>query len=76
MKKIKSHIEGYECSLINKEVEITFHYIEDKKRNIKTEGKMEYCNSTEECGVQDKSGGLDWDKCPIRGKTMKQLYDF
>lgn len=69
--------ENYDCPVINKNVTIRFNYIEDKKRGVygRPEAKMEGCQSATECGVQDKSGGRQWNKCPIHGKTINQIYN-
>ena len=69
--------ENYDCPVINKNVTILFNYIEDKKRGVygRTNAKMEGCQSANECGVQDKSGGYQWNKCPIKGKSIKQIYN-
>jgi hypothetical protein len=70
---IKSKTINYKCPKINDEVLITFHYIDDRKKNIRTEGKMEDCDSTRICGVQNESGGYEWKNCPVLGKKISQL---
>lgn len=69
--------ENYDCSVINKNVTILFNYIEDKKRGVygRAKARMEDCQSADECGIHDKSGGYQWNKCPIHGKTINQIYN-
>ena len=61
------------CKKINTNVIITLHHIEDPKKGIKTEGKMEDCDSAINCGVLSNSGNYEWTKCPNFQKPLKEI---
>jgi hypothetical protein len=61
------------CKKIDTDVVITLHHLEDPKKGIKTEGKMEDCDSTNKCGVLSNSGSYDWAKCPNFQKSLKEI---
>jgi len=71
--KIKEFEKQYNCSKINDNVIITFHYIDDAKKGVKTEGKMEDCDSTNKCGVKNNSGSFEWGNYRIFQKLFSEI---
>lgn len=71
---IKSQKKQYDCPAINDSVIITLHYIEDRKRDVKSEAKMEDCDSVKKCGVQNSSGSFEWTRCQIFHQTVNEIF--
>jgi hypothetical protein len=73
MPDIKSYEAEYNCPNIKGTAETTFHYIDDRKKGLRTEGVMEDCDSTVLCGIENATGGINWDQCPIHGKKPGEI---
>ncbi|GBC60570.1 hypothetical protein DENIS_1527 [Desulfonema ishimotonii] len=65
----------YFCKVIGRDVIITMKYVDDEKKKVRTVPKMESCDSPANCGVKDVNGGYEWSKCPMWGKTVREMQE-